>query len=234
MRIRTPLFVYHVAEEGTPQGGDETATTPTQETAPKGLETGPADDAPDGLPTDTVELQKMIDNLRKENAKTRVNAKQQAADEARDELVAQFAQVLGLVDDEPTVEDLQERITTQDAELNEAKEAAKQANTRLAVYQAAARVNADAELLLDSVRFQASLADVDLTDSAAVETAIRQWVQDHPKFGAMKVGASTIDAPGGSGEKAITEQDYQNMSLQEKADFARANRNAFLAFQDNR
>lgn len=150
----------------------------------------------DALPDDPEKLKEMIHKLNGENAKARTDAKTRAADQAKTDLVQQLGKALGLIkDDDPkqTVEDLTAQLTAQ-------QETAKAAQTKLAVYRAAGTV-ADPDMLLDSTSFLASIKDVDVTDTKAVQDAVKAFVTEHPKFAPTQVaGASTVEHPGGSGE----------------------------------
>jgi hypothetical protein len=223
-----------------PEAAENTTTETTGEvveTAPKApvapAAENPAGTQPKGF-DDLEAANAEIARLRKENAKDRIDAKTKAADEARTALVTDLAKALGITQaEEVTVESLQEQLTGKTGELTAAQEAAKTAATQVAILRAAAAANADPDLLLDSTRFQATLADVDITDSKAVETAITSWVRDHPKFAATQVvGASTIEHPGGTGEGAITKETFAAMDLRERANYARTNPEQFKAFAE--
>lgn len=154
---------------------------------------------PDGLPTDTEQLQNMVRALRKENAKDRTAAKQKAADDAQASLVQQIGKALGLIkddDDTPTPDDLTRQLTAE-------QDAKRSAQTALAVYRAAQGI-ADPDMLTDSARFHKALADVDITDQKAVTDAVKAFIKDHPQYAGTRApqagGANTIDHPAGSGE----------------------------------
>ena len=202
-QMKSLRFLNTPIDPDAPIGGASPTPADPADPAPKGdAEDDPEGGKPTGLPDDTEALKAEISRLRKENAKDRTDAKAKAADDARNTLVADLAKALGISQpEEITVESLQEQLTGKTGELTIAQEAAKAAATQLAIFRAAAAANADPDLLLDSARFQATLADVETTDSKAVETAITSWVKDHPKFAATQVvGASTIEHPGGTGE----------------------------------
>lgn len=142
-----------------------------------------------------------IERLRKENGAERVNAKAQAATDARQEL----AKALGLIKgDEPADPvKLAEQLTVEKAE-------ARQARVELAVYRAAGP-SADPSALLDSTSFLASLKDIDPSDSAAVTAAITAAVASNPRLGAAP--GSRLPAPNiaqgsaGSGPAGLTPDD---------------------------
>lgn len=222
--VGTPENSEHKeAEQGTPNS-EVTPSTPTPTPEP----VGPAGNEPsDGLPSDVGELKNMISELRHENAKTRVNAKQAAAQEARNELVGQIAEALGIGGEKPpTPQQLQEAVTVARQEAQENKRMFEAAQTRLEVFQAAHQVGADPDMLLDSTRFMTHLQEN--SGSGDVPTLIETWVKENPRFGATQVvGPSTIEHPSGTGETGVTKKELAAMTLQEKVAFARANPEEF-------
>lgn len=128
---------------------------------------------------DAAALKAEISKLRKENASSRVQAKQNAADEARAELAQQIGKALGLVSDDtpPDPVKLTEQLTAQTA-------AAKQAQIELAVYRAAGEAKADPAALLDSRTFLEKAAALDPTDTAGLTAAISAAVEANPRLGA--------------------------------------------------
>lgn len=140
-----------------------------------------------------------IERLRRENGAARTNAKQQAADEARNELAQTIGKALGLVADEPIdPADLTES-------LSAAQVDAKQARVELAVFRNASDAGGDPAALLDSSSFLKSLADVDPSDSEAVKAAIASAIEKNPRLGVVTTprppapnpaqGASASGAP---------------------------------------
>lgn len=127
---------------------------------------------------DTAALRAEIAKLRRENASSRVVAKQNAADEARTQLAQQIGKALGLVqDDEPAdPAKLTEQLTAAGLE-------ARQAKVALAVYRAADGANGDPVALLDSASFLAKAALLDPADPAAISAAITEAVTANPRLG---------------------------------------------------
>lgn len=153
------------------------------------------------LPDDPIALKAEIERLRRENASSRVNAKTQAADEARQQLVNELGKALGLVKDDgatPTAEQLTAQVT-------QAQQAARQSAVELAVYKAAGTHQGDPNALLDSRAFLAKVADLDPAAAdfqTKVSDAIKAAVTENPKLKAAPVaGASSVDHAGGSGER---------------------------------
>ena len=120
-----------------------------------------------------------IERLRKENGSDRINAKAQAATDARNEFAQTIGKALGLIKDDESVDPakLAEQLITSGAETRTAQVA-------LAVYKAAGTI-ADPGALLDSTSFLVSLKDIDPTDSAAVTAAITTAVESNPRLGAV-------------------------------------------------
>lgn len=180
--------------DATTQPGDAAAS------AAAGGATADAGKGGDNLPDDPAALKAMIGDLRKEAASSRVNAKQQAAEEARQQLVTDLGKALGLVKDDgaaPTAEQLTAQVT-------EAQQAARQSAVELAVYKAASPHQGDPLALLDSRAFLAKVADLDPAAAdfqTKVSDAIKTAVTENPKLKAAPVVAtSAVDhAAGGTG-----------------------------------
>lgn len=124
--------------------------------------------------------QKIIKDARDDAAKTRVNAKQQAADEARKAMAQDIAKALGITTDETPPEEQLKPEQLRDLLAGE-RTTAKMARTELAVYRAATNGGSfNAAALLDSRAFLDSIKDVDPTDSEALATKIAEAVQAQP------------------------------------------------------
>lgn len=165
--IPTPADVAPVATPSTPE---PVATAPAAEPT----------DAPKANVWDSPDAAKAeIERLRRENGAARTNAKQTAADEARAELAQTIGKALGLVKDDAPVDPakLTEQITAAQAD-------AKKAQVALAVYQNAGPAGADPLALLDSASFQAKVASLDPSDTAALTAAIQEAVTANPRLGA--------------------------------------------------
>jgi len=119
-----------------------------------------------------------IERLRKENGADRVNAKAQAATDARQQILKD----LGLIEGDEVVDPA--KIA---AQLAASGADARQARVELAVYRAAGTI-ADPSALLDSTSFLASLKDIDPTDTAAITAAITAAVESNPRLGAASEG----------------------------------------------
>lgn len=160
------------------------ATTPPVPTPPA----TPAAPAPtSNVWDDPKAAQAEIERLRKENGAERVNAKAQAAEDARKEL----AQMLGKILDPEAPETDPAKLA---ANLTQSQTDAKQARVELAVFRAAATAGGDPAALLDSSSFLASLAAVDPSDSTAVSAAISAAIAANPRLGAAP-GTPQAPAP---------------------------------------
>lgn len=146
---------------------------------PKADDDQPAQAGKNGLPDDADALRAEVEKLRRENAKSRTEAKKKAASEARTELTQQIGEALGLVqkDGPPDPDTLAQQVSASQAE-------AQQARAELAVYRASDAAGADPAALLDSASFLKSLSEVDSSDSDAVHAAITEAVQANPRLGA--------------------------------------------------
>lgn len=214
------------------EGGDQTGAAAAPDPTQPPTATGPAAGSPaapaagtddDDLPDDPEKLKALLKQARSEAGKSRVNAKAKAAEDAQAAMVQQIGKALGLITDDkakPSAEQLTEQLTAQ-------QEAAKTAQTQLAVYKAAGKI-ADPDMLLDSTSFLTSLKDVDVTDTKAVQAAVTQFVTDHPKFAPTQVaGASTVEHPGGTGEGETTPAQFKAMTIQQRTELRRNNPTAY-------
>ncbi|WP_018135438.1 hypothetical protein [Acaricomes phytoseiuli] len=178
------------AEQGSAEGLD-------QARQPSGTQPAPAEDAQESPEATIARLTAENSKLRAENGKDRVNAKTQAAEEARNDLVQELGKALGLVkegDKQPTAEEL----TTSLAQANEASNA--QA-LQLAVFRAASKNGAHGDALLDSTSFLAAVKGLDPNDGEKIDAAIKSAVETNPRFRAAQAAARTsAEFNGGTGE----------------------------------
>lgn len=161
-------------------------------------------DALEGL-TET-EYKQIITRLRNENKKERLEAKQnaatEAANEARQDIVKQIAQALGLTDNEdktPSVDDLTRELATSANAVETAQQAARTAQRQVTVYQIATQLGADPAALTDSRSFNEKIDDLDPTDNAAIKAAIEEAVKTNPRFTQPSTGSAfRVEHPGGA------------------------------------
>lgn len=144
-------------------------------------------------------VQEYIRSVRAEAKKDRTTQQENAAQKARDEQLAQIAQVLGIQGEKPTEETLNDTISGLTTDLAAAQERVAQYERRDAITTAADAVKVNAQAALALKDTDAALADVDLTDPKAVQDALLGVADKHPH---IKV-ASTVEQSGG---------DFQNGS----------------------
>jgi len=177
----------------------------------------PAPAPGDGLPDDPAALKGLIADLRRENASARTNAKTQAADAARQDLVQQLGKALGLVtegDAAPTPEQLTQQLTA-------AQTAQRAIAVELAVFRTASQHGADPSALTDSRTFLAKVADLDPAAAdfqTKVIEAAKAAATENPKLAtAPAVAASTVHHAGGTGEGAATPTSLEEAIAQKMA-----------------
>ena len=164
--------------EPTP-GAPATEPTPTPATAV-------VPPAPSTPPEDITALpewaQKALRDARNEAAKSRTTAKQTAAEEARQEILAQVAKSLGMGKEGEPVDP-----AALTAQIEQAQNAAWVSGVELQVHRAAAALGADAEALLDSNTFRDMLDDLVDADprspefAEALKAKVQEALEKHPK-----------------------------------------------------
>lgn len=162
----------------------------------------PEEDKPSEGASDTIQrLEAEISKLRAENSKARVNAKTQAAEDARKNLIQELGKTLGLVKDgdrAPTPEQL-----TKD--LTEEREKGSTAQLQLTIFRAAPKHGADGDALLDSASFLSAVKGLDPTDSEKIGQAIKAAVDANPRYRVAQAAARTsAEFNGGTGEQRNT------------------------------
>lgn len=154
---------------------------------------------------------KVIRDAREEAGKARTVAKQNAANEARQELLDTISKAVGLDggDKPPTAEQLTQQLAQSHSERTVAQEDAAAARIELHVYKTAARLGADADQLLDSRSFAEEIDAIDpnldaQAFAAAVEQTIQAALERNPSLRSRGPGRSGGDLGGGSGHQAPT------------------------------
>ncbi|QKN87649.1 scaffolding protein [Streptomyces phage Cumberbatch] len=167
----------------TGQQGDPTGTGQAPATTPAGTDPATGTGAEQDQAATIARLESELAAARKDAGRSRVTAKQQAADDARAQLAQEIGKAIGLVpgDTPPDPAQLTQQLTESQAQ-------ARQTAVELAVYRTARAAGADPDALLDSRAFAASLADVDPADTDAVTDAIKAAVQANPKLSAAPAG----------------------------------------------
>lgn len=117
------------------------------------------------------------------------------------------------------------------AQLTEATQTAAQATERadaaevkLAVVLASLELDADHGALLDSNSFLATLKGLTPDDGEKITEAITAAVEKNPKLKATRaVATSRVDSSGGSGENAVTPEQFAVMSMSDRTALYSAN-----------
>jgi hypothetical protein len=180
--------------EPAPGAPTEPTTAPTAEPA-EPTEPGPDPNAPVDIESLPANVQNLIKKARSEAASARVTAKEKAAQEAREQLLGQIAEALGL--EEPPLDPAELA-----GQLESTRSDAAAARLELDVYRTALKLGADADKLLDSMAFRTAVDDLpdDLPDenfSDALKELIRQRVDADPS---LRLAA----APAGGGSQPVT------------------------------
>lgn len=125
--------------------------------------------------------QELIKDTRAEVAKSRVEAKTQAADEARKQMAEDIGRALGIITDDTPDEEKLNPEQLRDLLAGE-RTTARMARTELAVYRAAQAAGGsfNANALLDSRAFLDSIGDIDPTNSEALTAKIAEAVKANP------------------------------------------------------
>jgi len=168
--------------------------------APEGKTDEPAKDDPKDVDSLPSWAQKLIKDARADAGKARTSAKQQAAEEARTQLMAEISKTLGLDSDgEPTVDDLRAQLEELQTEKAQLEAAQTESSYRDLVRTTATALNADADALLDSAGFRDAVQDElddEFTD-ADLAKAVKKVAAEYakkPRF------AKTAAAPRSGGE----------------------------------
>lgn len=175
---------------------------------------------------DPEKAQAEIERLRRENANNRVNAKKQAAEEARQEMLKEFQKLLNpeASDSEaPSVEDLSKELSTE-------RENARMAALELAVYREASRDKLNAERILNSRSFFNQTKDLDPKSDdfgSKLAEVLKTEVKNDPTL--KLTGGTTVSGAeqhGGSGEQqqTVTKEQFASMSVEQRTDLFRKNR----------
>lgn len=156
--------------------------------------------------------QTLINDTRKEAGDARIQAKEQAAEEARQQLANEIGKALGLVKGDEKVDP--EKLA---ADLQASQSETLQAKRELAVYRGASAAGGDPDALLDSNSFLRSIESVDPADTEKITAAIKEAVKNNSKLSMVsRAGSKSGGDVGGSGERAISKEAFDNMSGAEK------------------
>lgn len=190
-------FLRYVEGDGTETpGAGEAPPAPTTPPVPAPPATPPAPVA-ENVSDLPQWAQDKLAALNRENASTRVNAKQQAADEARAELLRK----LGLTKDGEETPDpakLAADLTAKDAAL-------RTLTVERALDKAARKAGADEDLLAAVLAHKGALGKLDPTAAdftTQLEALVKTEVDGNPKLKAARAaGASGVELGGGTGEQ---------------------------------
>ena len=164
------------------------ATPPTEEATESAAKTEKQEK--NGHAIETMEdALKVIADLRAENAKSRTTAKEQAAEQARTDLIEKLAASLGL-STTPSEEEVspEEKVSQFATEVEQERARAKTAALELAVYRAATNAGVNADMLLDSRSFADAITDLDPGDTQAISDAINNVVQSRHRSHPWRAG----------------------------------------------
>jgi hypothetical protein len=181
----------------------------------------PGGDGADDLASlSSADLAKMVRELRRENGADRTNAKQAAADTARQELAQEIGRALGLVKEEG-----------EKADPNKLAEQLQSERRERLAEKAARRAKLDADALLDSRGFARALRKLDPSAddfTAGLDALVKEY-KDDPRFKTSTGQAparSGGDFSGGPGaQPTFTREQIARMS---SAEYAK-NRGAIMA-----
>lgn len=187
----------------------DTGQQDTQTTTPEAKQDQAAPEKPKNTDpwADPETARKEIERLRRENASSRTNAKQQAAQEAVSELTEKLGRALGYVKDDqpPTADELTKQLTAAAQERDATQAELRQLRVERAAEKAARAHGADVDTLLDSRSFATKLADLDPTAddfATSVSDLVKTTVDSNPKYRAAQAAASSsADFSSGPGEQ---------------------------------
>lgn len=191
-----------VGQEPSTQGDPTTPQTPEAPPTPELANADPA------VTAHIARLENQLAQARAEAGKTRITAKERAADEARTELAKQLMSVLdpeGAATKQATPEQLMEQLTAEQAR-------ARQTAVELAVYRAAATAGADPDALLDSRSFAQAVADLDPSDSAGITAAITAAVQANPRYALAPAGPTRGGTEFSAQPQTVTREQFAGMT----------------------
>ncbi|WP_328426019.1 hypothetical protein [Streptomyces sp. NBC_00443] len=157
-------------------------------------------------------LQKELKLANADAGKARTNAKKQAADEARTEIVQELGKALGLIKDDKDTPPDPAALT---AQIEKATAAHRETAVELAVYRGASKYGADPDALTDSRAFLSSIKGLDPSDEGfakAVNAAIKKAVDDNPKLKvATTPDRTSSDFNGGAGGSSDDPDDIDSI-----------------------
>ncbi|MFT4189873.1 MAG: hypothetical protein QM621_15020 [Aeromicrobium sp.] len=163
-----------------------------------------------------------IERLRRENTAARTGAKAKAAEDAKSELAQEIGKALGIVkgDKAPTVAELTAELTEQKTATETAVAAHRETQAELVVWRNAKALGVDAAAVTDSRGFVAAIKDLDPASNSFAEDvkkAAQAAAETNPKLKATpEAGKSGSDLAGGTGENAITQEQFNAMNGEQR------------------
>lgn len=214
--------------EQTPGVQAPPAPAAPQPTDPPAPPAKPEDDSSEPW-NDPEKARETIQRLRRENGASRTNAKAQAAQEAKTEVLSEIAKALGLAPEEaPTLEGVQTELSTvaQERDMTAAQRDEARREATIIREAWAAGVN---PARLDYVQFLlARRADLKDAQPDTLDATIKAAIADEiAKDASLKVSGAQIGTGGagfgGSDAQAMTKEEFQKLPLREQTRIYRDN-----------
>jgi hypothetical protein len=205
------------------------APAPAPQTPPAPAPPAKAEDDTSEPWNDPEKAKETIQRLRRENGASRTNAKAQAAQEAKTEVLSEIAKALGLGPEEaPTLEGVQGELATVAQERDMARATAEQERLNAGIVREAWEQGVN-PARLDYLQFllarRADLKDAQPGDlGATIKAAITDEIT---KDSSLKVSGAQIGTGGagfgGSDAQAMTREEFQKLPLREQTRIYREN-----------
>lgn len=216
INVHRSLFGGFTMTAGPAEGGtDDGSDLGGDQGAPQGGADGEAGKSAEETDAQKIaRLEAEVAAARQDAGRSRVNAKQQAAQEARDQLVQELGKALGLVKDADkpaTAAELQAQIADMGSKTGILETQVAQLQTQQVALLAAVREGLNPVALLDSNSFLRSIEGLAPNESEKITAALKAAVEANPSLAAQVVGKSGTDMAGGTGEGAITQEQFNNM-----------------------
>lgn len=184
---------------------------------------------------DPAAARREIEKLRRENGDARINAKNQAAEDAKREQLIAVAKALGIEipeGEKPTVDTLTEQLNQQTTQATEAQREANATKIELATYKEASKLGIDPDRLTNLRSFEAATRDLDPTSAeftAKVIEAINAEVAKDQSLkrpgGTSRSGAENFGGAGGT--QTLTKEQFAGLSIEDKGKLFVNNRSEF-------
>lgn len=197
-------------------GTEATVTEPGAPVTEPTVETSAPEEWDGKIESLDPRVQKIIGDLRNEAGDERIASKTLSA--------IQKALNPDAPDEKPTAEALAAQVAEHQQTAEQAVTAQHAAEVKLAVVLASLAQDADHEALLDSKSFLATLDGLTPDDGEKITAAITNAVEKNPKFKvARAVTTSRVDTSAGSGENAITQDQFKTMGYKDRVELFQKN-----------